>query len=51
MSLQTWQETLINSQADGPALANSVAELSAVIDRLDAFLEDEEDAALMLLAA
>lgn len=28
MSLQTWQETLINSQADGPALANSTAATS-----------------------
>jgi hypothetical protein len=28
MSLQTWQETLINSQADGPALANSTTATS-----------------------
>jgi hypothetical protein len=28
MSLQTWQETLINSQTDGPALTNSVTATS-----------------------
>ncbi|WP_291854852.1 hypothetical protein [Bradyrhizobium sp.] len=28
MSIQTWQETLINSQVDGPALANSVTATS-----------------------
>lgn len=28
MSIQTWQETLINSQADGPALTNSTTETS-----------------------